>query len=161
MKLCSHCDKYPVFSKGLCRFHQYLRVDRPKTPFRALSLKSGSKIPSESKRRSEERVSYKQVCDEIDREAISEKRFDCFFCGGAIQGKADHHHLLGREGENYTNKELLVLAHNRCHVYQYHTCSVSQLVATGWYGGFLVRLREKSDKAFAKEMKKIEKYLEM
>ena len=150
-----------IWGSKLCRYHQYLspksknKGKKPQSPLRHIKPS-----PISSKRIMDNK-SYRQVCDEIDREAIANKEYCCFFCGGEIQGRAQHHHLKGRSGSLMTDKRYIVLGHSTCHTEQYHRYTVAQLLETGWMGSFLVRLRNKDEISFAKEMRKLIKYFEL
>ena len=162
MKVClvESCS-FPQFGGGYCKRHQYLRPRDPKQPSKPrYSLRRTKPSPISSKRVIDNK-SYREVCKEIDREAIANKEYCCFFCGGEIQGKCDHHHLRGRSGKNMTDKRYIVLGHNECHTEQYHRYTIAQLLETGWYGSFLVRLRNKDKESYDKEMRKLIKYFEL
>lgn len=158
-KLCKHCGKYPVFGGGMCKLHQGYRVRKEPVEAR-YSLKRVPLSPISSKRAVDNK-SYRQVCDEIDSEAIAEKMYCCFFCGGEIHGRASHHHLRGRSGKLMTDKRYIIISHNDCHAEHYHRYSVSQLLESGWYGSFLVRLRSKDEISYDKEMRKLIKHFEL
>ena len=162
MKECSveGCS-YPVFSTGFCKRHGYLspksknKGKKPPSP-----LRHTKPSPISSKRVIDNK-SYRQICDEIDREAIANKEYCCFFCGGEIQGKAQHHHALGRSGKLMTDKRYIILGHALCHSEQYHKWTIGKLLETGWYGSFCVRLREFNNISYDKEMRKLIKYFEL
>jgi len=161
----------PAFNE-YCKYHQfklYTKGGRLYKP--SPKAKNKGKEPRSSLRRtkpspiSSKRVldnkSYRQVCDEIDREAIAMKEYVCFFCGGEIHGRCDHHHLRGRSGKLMTDKRYIVLGHNDCHTEHYHRYTVSQLLESGWYGSFCARLRMKDEITFEKEMRKLQKYFDI
>lgn len=162
MKTCNapSCS-LPQFGGGFCVRHQYMRPRAKKQHGETRSPLRRTKPSPISSKRAVDNKSYRQVCDEIDREAIANKEYCCFFCGGEMKGRCDHHHLRGRSGKLMTDKRYIVLGHNDCHTEQYHRYTAAQLLETGWYGSFLVRLRSKDEFSFAKEMRKLIKYFEL
>ena len=167
MKVCQHtgCTS-PVFSTHRCLRHQSDRTDDKwlkslaKRAEKARSLRRQPKPPLQSKTRSSQAILYKEVCDELDRDAVNNGTNICFFCGERIYGSCDHHHLRGRNGSLYTDKRYLIRAHNECHVEIYHGGSTRQLISMNWYVEFLLRLGDKDEISYRKEIKKIKKYLE-
>lgn len=153
-KIClvEDCDRN-VWGKGYCGVHQWMRTDKKK---KSVSRKPLNKM---SKKRKVTQVEYKSICDEIDREAKENDAYDCFFCNEEIKGRADHHHLKGRDGNKYTDKELIVLAHNRCHVYEWHMLGINQLAELPWYEGFKERLKLKDEECYNKLISKEISYL--
>lgn len=99
-------------------------------------------INKQSNKRLKASHEYKKVCDEIDREARLNGKWVCFFCGLPLGDRADHHHLKGRDGDLYTDKRFIVLAHNDCHVRLFHATSESKLKDYWWYEGYRKRLNE-------------------
>lgn len=157
---------------GFCKYHQYMRKKFGGDLYQKASNKTATprsipkrpKVPLESKTRTEERKTYSQHCKELEQELRSEnqgKIYD-FFTGLEIKRQVTFHHLLGRTGDFYTDKELLVPAENDendGHLF-YHRATVEQLFATKWYkDGFLPRLKIKSLTAYNKEIRKQEKSL--
>ena len=153
---------YFCWGGGYCKAHQYLRTDKKhimrtrESLSKRRSKQKGYKIPLKSNNRLEDEKKYRQVCTEIDRDAKANNQFKCFFCDSQIEDKADHHHLKGRDGSLYTDKEFIVLAHRSCHS-AYHDRPVEWLLQQDWYHGFLQRLLEKSKVLYRKEIIKQEK----
>jgi 5-methylcytosine-specific restriction endonuclease McrA len=112
------------------------------------------KIPSESKKRSTERIYYKQVKDEMRAEMKANGTYNCFFCGLPMGDEMFFHHLKGRDGDLYIDRNYLVPAHNDCHVFRYHRLSIEFLIKETWYDGFLSRLKAKDAKLYETELKK-------
>ena len=160
MKICSveGCS-LPQFGGGYCKTHQWRR-ERSGNTSKPRSLLRRTKPSLISNKRSVENKSYREVCREIDREAIADKNYYCFFCGVGLWGRPDHHHLRGRGGMLLIDKRYLVLAHRECHS-EYHRYTIAQLLETGWYGSFLVRLRSKDDVSYNKEIRKLEKHFDI
>jgi hypothetical protein len=81
----------------------------------------------------------------------------CFFCGEKMVKKEDSHHLRGRDGFLFIDPDWLVLAHNKCHFWEYERMTIEQLSKLPWWDGYLQRLREKSETLWQLEMKKFDK----
>jgi hypothetical protein len=164
-----------VFGGGFCSYHQFrrsmkggdkYRQKKPTKPLKprsdALSpRKAYNKIPPKSKTRKKEHKYYSQGCKELEqelRDANNGKIYD-FFTGLEIQRQVTFHHLLGRSGDYYTDKELLVPAENDendGHLF-WHRATIKQLLQKKWYQSFLLRLKSKSFEAYNKELRKAEK----
>lgn len=138
------CNNF-VFGKGYCRYHQYLRVDKRR-----------SRIPKWSRKRARQEQEYRRLIAEIDREAKAKGEYKCFFDGEQIDGRADHHHLKGRDGDLLTEKKYIVLAKRKNHL-DYHHRPVAWLKEQWWYEDFLKRLLDLSDFLYLKELKKQDK----
>lgn len=41
INLCKHCNKYPVWGGGMCRYHQNFRTDKKPKPLRKVRKKTG------------------------------------------------------------------------------------------------------------------------
>ena len=136
MKHCSvaGCNS-PVFGKGFCRFHQYLRKDIKKT----IKVKVDS--------------GYVRACRMVDADP---GKTNCVFCGRSILGPADHHHTEGREGDNLCDAKKLYRAHRKCHN-EYHHSSVSSLLGCEWYKSFLRRIEIELPEVYNREIRRIEK----
>jgi len=128
-------------------------VDRRSQPWREKPLQKAEK------RRKQEEV-YAIVCAEIDADALASGDLSCFFCGKDIRGKCDHHHLRGRDGSLLTDRKYIVRAHNTCHVELYHQSSIWMLMQQEWWLGFMGRLKERDEKTWWGEIRKVEKYLD-
>lgn len=91
---------------------------------------------------------------EDNRKSDSEGIKMCFFCGKPIIGMISHHHILGRIESKLTDREFIVDSHTECHVHIWHMQTIDVLMKYDWYEDCLIRLREKSEKAWRKEMYK-------
>jgi len=134
----------PVTADG--RYHQYKRIDIIKT------IKPSSKP---IKRVSDKRLFQMEAYDQIKIKMNFDRDkgyLDCFFCNGKIESYYDRHHLKGRKGNLFTDKEWIVPAHNDCHVFKYHALDIARLMELKWYKSFLLRLRLKSEKLWCKEL---------
>jgi len=123
--------------------------------------RKAKKIASESPKRKKEHVYYSVGCKELEAEVRAEndgKIYD-FFTGLEIKGQVTWHHLLGRSGSYYTDKQYLVPAENdenEGHLF-YHGATIEELAEKPWYKGFLMRLKSVCPQAFYKELKKQDK----
>jgi hypothetical protein len=171
MRICKEPDcNRPVFSNLFCRYHQYRRrmkggdlyIKRPpQSVSKPRSLKSNTKIPRESKKRSEATKTYKEVKDELRAEMIANGTWNCFFCGKPMGKEKGFHHTKGRDGTLYTDKKYLKPGHNDCHVFRYHQADIESLLQEVWYPDFLLRLKELDEKLWRAELKKQEKSIKL
>jgi hypothetical protein len=118
-----------------------------------LSRKSKVKIPPESKTRSKERISYLKQIKMFWEESVDNKTDFCFFCGEHMGKRDNVHHMKGRIGDYYLDKNWWVNCHNECHL-SYHHLSVDILEKQSWYGDFLTRLKLKDENLWAKQVEK-------
>lgn len=149
-----------VFGGDVCKYHQYTRYMQKGDLYKP-KPRQKSVIPKESKRRKKEHIHYSEGCKQLEKEIRAEnggKIYD-FFTGREIKGFVTWHHLLGRSGDYYTDKDLLVPAENDendGHLF-FHNATLEQLKAKEWYQGFLIRLKNKSLEAYKKEIRKQDK----
>jgi hypothetical protein len=159
-----------VFGGSVCKYHQYERHKRggdlyQKKPPKPRSPKRQDKPPLESKKRKKEHIYYSKGCKQLEqeqREQNNGKVFD-FFTGLEIKGQVTWHHLLGRTGDFYLDKDLLVPAENDendGHLF-WHRATLDQLKEKKWYPEFLIRLKAKSLQAYEKEMRKYQKNINL
>jgi hypothetical protein len=117
-------------------------------------------IKKKSERRKRDEVHYKDHCIELTNE-IKEKnggKIFCFFSGLEIVGRVTYHHLRGRTGDFYTDKEWLVPCINDYHL-MFHWESVDFLLQQDWYVKiFLPNLKAKSEELYDKQIDKKNKY---
>jgi len=144
MKSCSEpgCN-YPVFSKGLCRSHWQYKHGRP--------------IPKRTKKRGKQEKEYLDKRQQF----IEKKRQEnhgilvCIFCGKRIFGMPDIHHLMGRDDETLLDERFWGLAHNKCHVYEYHSKSWQDIE---WWDNYLDTIRsDYPQEILEKELKRMNK----
>lgn len=157
-----------IFGGGFCKYHQFRRRmaggdqhkrkkttnDKQNKPVQPLSRKKQGKIPPEGKKRLTERPYYSQVKSEMREEMIANGTYNCFFCGLPMGQEKCFHHLKGRDGMLYIDREYLVPGHSLCHVEKYHRMTVEQLLKESWYQGFLNRLKAIDIKLYETELKK-------
>ena len=118
-------------------------------------------IPKESKTRKKEHIYYAEGCKQLEKEIRDENggRIYDFFTGLEIKGKPTWHHVLGRTGDYYLDKDLLVPCENDendGHLF-WHRATLEQLKQKTWYDGFLARLKAKSIEAYNKELRRHDK----
>jgi len=167
MKICSEpgCNN-PQFGGTFCRFHQYRRKmsggdlfvrKAKKKAVEPRSLFDSAEIPKQSKTRRKANKRYLEQIAEFWDESVADKTDFCFFCGVHMTRRDNIHHLRGRTGDYYNDKQYFVNAHNECHVYKYHMMSIDQLLKEPWYDDFLQRLKSKDIKSYQKELRKQDK----
>ena len=90
MKLCKveGCSN-PVWGKGYCKYHQYLRTDIS-TP-----KKTQKTIRKLSVKRAVQNEAYISLKNKSVLEARKKGKIKCFFCNKDINGIPDWHHLEG------------------------------------------------------------------
>jgi len=157
MKLCKECNN-AVFGGGYCKYHQYKRKMLGGDLYERKPPKKRKAIPKESKKRKVEHKYYTQHCKELTKELkdANNGRIFCFFSGREIKGTPVYHHLRGRSGDFYTDKKWLVPCLNKYHN-MYHFTPIEKLMQESWYPEFLIKLREKAEDLYQKEIKKQEK----
>lgn len=145
MKTCkAEGCSYPVFGKGYCKCHQYLREDPPK------------KIRSYSIKRQAQVTDYLSIRKKFIASKRDTEEWFCFFCGGVFgfEDNPDVHHLRGRDDELIVDDDFWVIAHTKCHIEQFHGTAISDLKKLHWFNAFKARLLKKDkfthDKLFNK-----------
>jgi hypothetical protein len=127
-----------------------------KKPLQTRSPRKEQNIPPESKKRKKEHKTYLEQIKLFWKEAVNDGTNYCFFCGEKMESRDNVHHMKGRTGNYYLDKEFWGNAHNECHG-DYHFKGVEWLMQQFWYKGFLDRLRLKSEELYQKEFKKQDK----
>jgi len=147
----------PQFGGGFCKYHGYMRRMKGGDLYKPKS-RLKSPIPKESKTRKKERLRYTEVCERLTQEIkdANNGKIYCFFSGLEITGKPTFHHLKGRIGDYYVDKEWLVPAINEYHL-AYHFTPIEKLMEEFWYLNFLAKLKLKDTQLYYKELKKQEK----
>jgi hypothetical protein len=159
MKICKECDR-PVFGGGYCRYHQYFRrklggdLYKPKPRQKSI-------IPKESKRRKIEHIRYTEQVKLFKEECKEQGIYKCFISGedfdDTIDGFVTVHHLHGRTGDYYTDKQYWILARNKYHLDVFHKSTIEELQKFPFWEDFLVRLKIKDLHSYHKLLKRIEK----
>ena len=148
-----------VFGGLKCKYHQFKRHMRGGDLYKP--KKKQDKPPKESVKRKKEHIYYTQGCKQLEaelREQNNGKIYD-FFTGLEIKGAVCWHHILGRTGDYYLDKDLLVPNENDendGHLFWHHA-TIEQLKEKPWYEGFLARLKLKSTDAYNKEIRRQDK----
>lgn len=146
----------PPFNE-YCRYHQFRLYMKGGRLYKS-KPRLKSSMPKESSKRKEERVYYKDACKQLTEEikAQNNGKIYCFFSGLEITGFPTYHHLRGRTGDYYIDKEWLVPAINQYHL-DYHFMPMEKLMQQFWYKDFLTRLKKKNTQLYYKELKRQEK----
>jgi hypothetical protein len=151
----------PIWGGSKCKFHQYQRRMQGGDLFKRKPKIKVPTIPKESKKRKQEHIHYSEGCKQLEKAIrdANDGKIQDFFTNREIIGFVTWHHLLGRTGNYYLDKDLLVPCENDendGHLF-WHRATVEQLQAIGWYEGFLKRLKNKSLEAYNKEIRRFEK----
>jgi len=93
---------------------------------------------------------YRELIDQIDERARESGGGNCFFCGEAIVGQCEHHHLWKRVEDDLIDPENIVRVHPFCHRL-YHDAPIKK---QPWREGFLERLRIAYPNLYYKEREK-------
>ena len=136
-----------------------MRVDIEKRPLQPRSDEKRSKVPTESKKRQNDHISYTLLIKEMEIEIRAENggKIFCFFTGREIEERVSWHHTNKRIGEFYLDKRWLVPTINEYHLMYHHT-SVEKLSKEPWYYTvFIPNLEKLSSDLVLKEKKKFEK----
>ena len=152
MKLCKvdGCT-YPIWGKGYCKKHQYLRSDIST----AISNKPRKAIKKLSVKRKLQNDVYLSLKKESVLNAKKMGHIKCFFCGKTIRGDPDWHHLDGRTEEKLIDTKYLVFVHRICHT---HIHSHHKLSEFPCYNNYLERLKAIDERLYEKEYEKRNKF---
>lgn len=153
------CD-YPVFGKGFCKSHQYLRTDKKKKNV----TKKRTYINPISKKRKGDNEKYFEVKTLKKKALIECNEWRCFFSESIIDSDQipEWHHLCGKEGSLLYEYDNIFPAERRYHT-AYHHWDIGKLLKERWYMDFLVKIEELSKSSetmkcvFDKETRRIEK----
>lgn len=106
-----------------------------------------------SNKRAKQTKEYNKLCEELDKHLKEAKLFNCFFCDKPITGRADHHHLFGKENERLTDFTYIVIAHRECHS-MFHDNPIKKIP---WFLRYLDKLRDIDEQLFNREAMRINK----
>ena len=95
---------------------------------------------TESGKRKKEHKRYTDLIKELWQEAVANKTNFCIFCGCYSDKMLANHHLKGRTGDFYLDKQYFAWACNDCHN-KWHYSTVEQLRKEEWWSAFLHRLK--------------------
>lgn len=158
MKKCKidSCERFQ-FGGSYCPYHQYLRRLKGGDLFKR-KLATKKPIPKESKTRKREHKTYTQHCKELEKEMrdVNNGEIYCYFSDKEITGFVTWHHLLGRTGDFYVDKEWLVPVINEYHMC-YHFSPIEWLMQQDWYKKLLEKFRLRDAHLYYKELKRQEK----
>lgn len=155
----------PVYSHSFCRIHQWMRKDddyKRQKEYAKENRKAKKKIPAESEKRKTEHIYYKEQVAMFKQELRDKGEYFCFVTGeqfdNTLAGFPTVHHLRGRTGDYYLDKEFWVLAKNQAHLDAFHNeKTIDYLTQQPWWDAFLARLRDKDELSYQKIMRRIEK----
>ena len=91
-----------------------------------------------NKRAREERRYLLERNEFIENQKDKQGRLFCFFCGKVISKEPDIHHLFRRDGDRLLDKKYWRIAHNFCHVHQYHSMSWRKIP---WWNDYIKRIK--------------------
>jgi hypothetical protein len=153
-----------IFSHSYCRLHQWLRTDeayKKQKEYAKENRKAKKQIPKESPKRKKEHLSYTEQVKLFKQEHKDNGTYFCFISGeefdNTIDGFCTVHHLRGRTGDYYIDKEFWILAKNKHHLDVFHRCAIEELKEKEYWEDFLNRLRIKDYHSYCKLLKRIEK----
>ena len=78
----------------------------------------------------------------------------CIFCGKVIYGEPNLHHGNGRDDEEILNEYFWFLAHQECHVNQYHSMSCTDIK---WWPTYIKNIQERCPEIYQKELIRMNK----
>ena len=158
MKRCKieGCDRFQ-FGGSYCPYHQYIRRMKGGDLFKP-NTEAKKQIPKESKTRKREHKTYNQNCKELERETrnANDGKIYCYFSDKEITGFVTWHHLLGRTGDFYVDKEWLVPVINEYHI-DYHFKPIGWLILRDWYVNLLEKFKLRDAHLYYKEFKRQDK----
>lgn len=159
----------PVYSHLFCRIHQWMRTDddyKRQKEYAKENRKAKKKIPAESKRRKKEHIRYIDQVKMFKQEMKEKGEYFCFVTGqdfdNTLAGAVNTHHLRGRVGDYYLDKQYWILVRNQVHLDVFHGHrDIMEISKEPWWDDFLTRLRSKDELAYRKIMKQLERANEL
>lgn len=158
-KLCQTCGKYPIFSKGLCKYC-YLKANSLKQIKKVYKYTQAKQkaIKTVSDKRKTQLQEYERKKKEREIELKQEGSWKCLFCDTPFQENEQPsggwHHLAGRENSLLTDFKYVFPAHRHCHIDIYHGSTFAVLSNQRWYKTFMEKLKEIDIELYNKELKK-------
>jgi hypothetical protein len=162
VKECSESSCHnPQFGGGYCKYHQWLRKRQGGDMFK----RKPKPIAKESVKRKKEHIRYIDQLKMFKDECKEQETYFCFISGedfdDTIDGFCTVHHLRGRTGDYYLDKEFWILAKNKHHLDVFHRCTIDELKEKEYWVDFLTRLKIKDLHSYYKLLKRIEKSEEL
>jgi len=160
-KVCSEpgCNR-SLFGGAFCAYHQFRRYMRGGDKYKPRPRKSKPIKRRTTERAKDERY-YAVKAREFFDDAVKNKTNRCFFCDNWVTTFQGLHHIEGRDNNHLLDWDKVAIAHNKCHTDDYHYAKYEDLSAQPWYNDFMSRLKEKSEKAYQKELRKRDKSLKL
>ena len=137
------------YMRGFCRFHygiEYLLGKQHNKPCKTYN------IPQYTAKRSSQVSKYhsmRKVFISAEKEIHPQGKIFCIFCDEEIYGEPDLHHAMGRDDESILDERYWFLAHNFCHVHQYHSISCKDI---SWWDNYLFRMKNINLDVYKKEL---------
>jgi len=157
-----------IWSSRFCRLHQWCRTDekyKKAKEYAKENRRVKKRLPQESKKRKIEHKGYLEQVSMFKEENKIAKTYYCYLSGeefdDSIDGFCTVHHLRGRTGNYYLDKEFWILARNKYHLDVFHRMTIDELKKYEWWEAFLERLRAKDLHSYYKLLKRIEKSEEL
>jgi hypothetical protein len=147
------CHK-PVFGRGYCQYHYrniYQAAKQRENPRQKTALKP---ISDKRKNQVAEYHRRRKAYIEAARRFNPRGEIYCIFCDEIIKGEPDLHHGLGRDDEMLLDEVYWFLAHNHCHVHQYHSMSWKVIP---WWDNYMFRMQYINPKVYKKDLLKMGK----
>lgn len=130
-----------IYADGLCRYHYKISSWKP--------------IKNQTKKRSKEEAKYlSNRSNFIESKKDKYGRLYCIFCNKSISQDPDLHHGLGREGITLLDESHWFLAHNFCHVQQYHSCSWRNIE---WWNDYILRIEKLDPEVYKQDSLRMNK----
>lgn len=98
-------------------------------------------------------VTRKEFIEQERKKNKYEKIF-CIFCDKEISEVPDLHHKYGRDGDKLLKIDDWAIAHNKCHVHEYHSLGYRKIP---WWKEYIKRIKKIDHRLYAKELRKMEK----
>ena len=151
---------YPLFARGYCKRHYNSEYLAPKQKLKKteypLTPSESYQIPKRTEKRAKQERTYttnRKTFIAKKKEENPKGKIFCIFCGNEIFGEPSLHHAMGRDDESLLDESQWDLAHNKCHVEEYHGKSWKDI---WWWQGYLLRIVSNIE-LYAKEILRMSK----
>ena len=150
-KICSKDDcNYPLFARGFCRYHYNSDYLAPKQALKAPKSYTIPKITAKRRSQVTKYHSERKVFIQAERDFNPRKEIYCIFCDEIIyEIEPDVHHGDGRDDEKLLDTIFWYIAHNFCHVHQYHSMSCKDIP---WWDNYMFRMQYINPKVYQKDL---------
>lgn len=135
-------------------------------PIHTFSKVGGSKkqpMKPKSDKRACEDTKYKLACIQAEMDNIKKYgELTCEFCRMPMyEGRPEHHHVAGRDGDLFTNAKGLWVCHGTCHSIGhscYHALPLSKQVSQPWFPRLLEAIKVVDEEKFLLTRGKAEEF---